>query len=388
MGDKEKQKKGLAEGGGDPLSLPETDPDFDELKRRLDALSSQDRRRTLGRLSLLYDEDKGNDSLGSLDHSNVTERRSQAVPQQVVFEQSDKKLPRFSGAEKPAHGEVTYRRWQRAAERLVDEESVTEEQAKKAILRSLQGEADDIIELHRKKSVADILDVLDKNYCSTIDGDDLLVEFYQIFQADKQSASDYLSHLFIELGDVVKFKGIKVDDMPKVLLKQFIRGTSDEDMLNKLRLEDKLANPPQFPDLISSVRREESKRTQRRLCLKKQAKVHAATVTSNEPTVDPEKVRLQERLAELEAVVASSSTPPPESTVTPSPQDQEYVLLQQRVASLEKKVRNNSVFCYRCGEDFHVATECENAPNKKLVHEKVEARRRRSQNLNMKKLTQ
>ena len=129
-------------------------------------------------------------------------------------------------------------------------------------------------------------------------------------------------------------------------------------MLNKLRLEDKLANPPQFPDLISSVCREESKRTERRLRLKKQAKMHAAAVKAEEPAVDPEKVRLKERLAELEAVVASSLTPPPElqpppqaTTVALSSKDQKYVLLQQRVASLEKKVRNNSVFCYRCGED-------------------------------------
>ena len=38
--------------------------------------------------------------------------------------------------------------------------------------------------------------------------------------------------------------------MAKALLKQFIRGTTDKEMLTKLRLEDKVDRLPPFPILL------------------------------------------------------------------------------------------------------------------------------------------
>ena len=63
----------------------------------------------------------------------------------------------------------------------------------------------------------------------------------------------------------MKAEWLELAQMPKVLLKQFIRGTTDDEMVNKLKLEDRLENPPEFPDLIGSIHREESKRTECRL---------------------------------------------------------------------------------------------------------------------------
>jgi hypothetical protein len=325
------------------------------------------------------------------DFSGLLPQLATANLSQITVEQADKKLPRFSGSDRLSQGEVSYRRWQRAATRLV-EENISEPQKKKALLKSLQGKADDIADLHRGKSSAELLDVLDKNFGGTVDGDELLIDFYQILQGDKQTASEYVSFLFIELGEVVKFGGLSIDQMPKVLLKQFIRGTSDEDMLNKLKLEDKVANPPTFPDLISSIRREESKRTERRLRHKKQVRVHATTVKSD--VSSDELHHLRQRLTELEAtsVGVESEREVPALAVPQMPSSQEpephvptasqpgLVQLHQRMATLEEQfstVRNRNVFCYRCGEDGHLATDCQNAPNKKLVQEKSEARRKR-----------
>ena len=33
-------------------------------------------------------------------------------------------------------------------------------------------------------------------------------------------------------------------------------------------------------------------------------------------------------------------------------------------------------FCYKCGQDNHIATNCTNPPNKDLVREKVDARKK------------
>ena len=375
-------KAGGAEGGGNPveLGLKHTDDEFEDLRSRMERLNKQDRRRTIQRLSRMFvEEEAGKTSTPLLRDQNV----DNGVPvaqnvgaTQITVEQSEKKLPRFSGAAKFSQGEVNYRKWQRAATRLV-EENITEQQKKKSILRSLQGEADDIADLHRQKTAAEILDVLDKQYGGMIEGDDLLVEFYQNYQREKQSTSEYVSVLFVELGEVVKFGGLQVDDMPKALLKQLIRGTHDEDMLNKLRFEEKVENPPNFPDLISSIRREESRRTERRLRHKRQARAQATVAQPEAVTkpVDAEVTHLRQRLAELETAAVQWKAEP-----EPQPQS-EVIRLQQRVVDLEDKfkVRSRNIFCYRCGEDAHMATECGNPPNKKLVQEKVDARKRRRQ---------
>ena len=54
--------------------------------------------------------------------------------------------------------------------------------------------------------------------------------------------------------------------------------------------------------------------------------------------------------------------------------------LHQRLAQVEeqlkKKVRSE-VFCYRCGLENHMAFDCTNPPNKALVNQKREARRKK-----------
>jgi hypothetical protein len=162
-------------------------------------------------------------------------------------------------------------------------------------------------------------------------------------------------------------------------------------MINRLRLEEKVSDPPTFPDLICSIRKEESKRTERRLRHRKPARAHAATVRPEGPS--DEMLLLQQRLADLEGTCNPAKTEPQvqaasqmtltEETEAQPEQSSELVQLQQRVARIEKRfstVRSRNVFCYRCGQDGHVATDCQNAPNKKLVQETAEARKKRRQN--------
>ena len=395
MGTKEKSDLPVMENGaGGGLAIADSEDDtvpqeeFDKLCEKLNSLNQKSRRHTMHRLSTMYSESPGEKPFTPppQDHENVTIRRGQAVNETqnvIVQQQTDRKLPRFSGSVPPSHGEVSFRRWQRAANRLLEEkdDDVSEVKKKSAILRSLNGTADDIVEIYRHKSSIELVEILEKKYGGTIDGDDLLVEFYTIFQSEKQSASDYLSELFVELGDVVKYEGVPEELMDVVLLKQFIRGTSDDEIMNKLRLEDQVKNPPSFPDLISSIRREETKRAERKLRHKQQVRARAAVVSEPEvPAVTPpdnrEMHRMQQRLAELESLAASIEPGPAPQPPEPSA---EFVQLQQRLASVEQKltVRKRNIFCYRCGQDAHMATECENPANKKLVEEKVAARRQR-----------
>ena len=220
--------------------------------------------------------------------------------------------------------------------------------------------------------MSEILDVLEKKYGSMVDGEELLIDFYNIYQ-NKMSAGDYLSHLYVELGDVVRYGGLPISKFDKVMLKQFIRGTTDDDMLLKLRLEDKLHNPPSFPNLIQMIRREEAERTARKLRLRKQVKVQSVMV--EKPQQDAEMQRMQERVAELEKIAAGVTELAPELFES-SP---ELAQISQRVASMEQRMKQQvrtDIFCYRCGIDKHMATECTNSPNKQLVREKMETRRK------------
>ena len=317
----------------DDLSLGEPsqeEKEFEELRRRFDALPTVgDRKRTFKRLSQMYfphedlpftEEETGKTSVSqSLDMSASGGHKPQTVTQTVqstnvtVEDGSLKKLPRFSGAEKPSQGEVTYRKWRREAQRLIDDKSVKEEQKRRAVFRSLSGGADDIADINKSLSVSELIVLFDATYGCLIDGEELLIEFYDILQT-KQTASEYLSELYVELGEVIQYGGLPIESMNKALLKQFLRGCTDDDLLVKLRLDDKLLNPPSFAELIQVVRTEEVKRKARRLRLKKQAKVQSALV--QQPKVDPEVERLQQRLEQLEATAAASVTVSP---VAPTP---------------------------------------------------------------------
>ena len=125
-------------------------------------------------------------------------------------------------------------------------------------------------------------------------------------------------------------------------------------MLSKLRLEEKIGSPPNYPDLLAVVCREESRRTERKLRYRKQVKSQVVTVETpvveKKQQVSKEVIQLQQRFVELEKQINIRSNPGDSNRVRRS-------------------------FCYRCGSEGHYATECENAVNKCLVEERAKARK-------------
>ena len=389
-------------GSTEEVIIPEAGDDlqWDELRQRFEGL--ENRRETFKRLSALFKDDlppppqppavladqPSADAAAQVTAQSGEQSDSMGAIARTITLEQDRKLPRFSG-EKLSHGEVTFKKWNRAVSQLLEEKNVSNDAKKRAVLRSLNGKADDLAHMHRHKTVTEIVKVLAAQYDKLEDGDDMLAEFYKQVHDEKQRASDFLTELYIELGEVVDHGGLEMHFMDKTLLKQFNRGTHDEDMLSKLRLEEKTDNPPTFPDLLSSIRKEESKRTERRLRHRKQARVHAAVVREESsspdrdqpqpqpPREDPEVVQLRKRVAELEARAEQMETPEP----PPEPQC-EVAQLQHRLAAVEKRLANgkqqNFIFCYRCGrDDGHVATDCTNPPNKPLVEQRAAERRKR-----------
>ena len=282
-----------------------------------------------------------------------------------------RKIEPFSGASKVGGGEVDYAHWRRAANRIIEDGEISKGRKRNILLQSLSGVADDAIDMYCDRSCQTILEILDLIFGSASDGHDLLTDFYQIIQLPNQTTSEYLTQLYTRLCEVVKQAGILMREVPETLTRQFLRGTTDEEMLTKLRLEED--RPLGFPAFIAKVRREEARRTERRLRLRKVVRsnvstashspTQSTTVTSPRVTTSPdndndEVAQLKKRITMLEASNA------------------EVNLLAQKVQDLQTTVKS-SVFCFRCGEDGHVAYNCENPPNKSLVEEKRAARRGR-----------
>lgn len=394
-------KDGELQLGSDP-----TDEEVDELFERLGKMGTEERRKTL--LLISGGQTKGSvkeevnpkpyladsSAQASLDgHSARTTEPgstflshpmyasqgqgytmvpspSQGYPNpQVLLDTTPRKIKNFSGNAKPGPGEADYRHWRRAAQRIMDDRDLSQNRKQTILVQSLTGTAEDCIDLMRNAPPAQILALLDATFGSTNDGQELLIDFYQLNQLATESTSEYLTRLYVKLCEVVTHEGLEMGQVPDELVRQFKRGTTDDDMLLKLRLDDMQPRAVDYPTLIARVRREEGRRTERRLRLRK-ARSSAATATPEmaevhdaKPVTDTsaEVEALRKRIAELEA-------------------KQDVNTLAQRVQQLESSVSKPSVFCYRCGQDGHVAYDCPNRPNKKLVEEKRAARRNKSGN--------
>ena len=147
-----------------------------------------------------------------------------------------------------------------------------------------------------------------------------------------------------------------------------------------MRLQDYVKVPIPFPSLIQLIRREEAERTARKLRLKQQARIQSVTAQPSEMS------QLQDRLAQLETRLSekTETTGKVETQISiespPEEEPSELIQINQRLANIEKRLQSQSkrdFFCYRCGQDAHLATDCKNPPNKLLVQQKVEARRKK-----------
>jgi hypothetical protein len=350
-------------------TLSPSEKEIDDLWDRLGKMNASDRRKTL--MSIKSDG-RAEYARGARESMYSTGRLTMGGSSQspILLDNTPRKLKNFSGSNKLGPGEIDFTHWKRAAMRIVDDRELSEARMRTIVTQSICGIAEDAIDLYRDHSVRDIIDLLDKIFGSTTDGHDLLADFYQIFQAQNQSTSDYLNNLYIQLCEVVKQGGLHMNEVTPTLLRQFQRGTTDEEMLLKLRLDSEEV-PPEYPQLIVSVRREEARRTQRRLRARKVVRSSAATTDGAATTSPPrraddkpesgnmpsgdEVLKLKHRVAELEA------------------QNRDVSVLAQKVEMLQSR---NQRFCYRCGEDGHMAFDCRNPPNKALVEEKSAARRK------------
>lgn len=322
--------------------------------QQLQALSPEDRKKAVAELNLA--------------ERIVVESASSPKP---------RKLRLFSGRTPVPSSEVDFDTWKLMVSQLVEDTTVSESDKKRAMLQNLLRPALDAIKSVQGTS-KDILEVLVNIYGSVADGYDLLMRFHTSYQGEKESSSDYVQRIYLLLIDATKRGGAAIGDVPKLLLTQFIRGSGDENLILRLKLEEKLDNPPTFANLLLCIRKEESKALEKRLRMK------ASRVSAVVQDPSPMKL-LQEKVAQLEvqlkqqqqhrSKVDRDSGLDSGSTNPSTPSQPSGNVSSGSVKGKKHPSRTRcKMFCYRCGQDGHCLDKCTEARNPALVQEKLESR--------------
>lgn len=292
----------------------------------------------------------------------------------------------FSG--KPSHSanELDYDTWRTNVEFILTDPTFSDVQRSRRMLDSLLPPAADIVKHLSPHSLpSDYLELLDSAFGTVEDGDELFAKFMGTFQNAGERPSEFLHRLQKVLNAAIKRGGVLAAERDRHLLKQFCRVCWDNALITELQLEQKRNNPPAFADLLLLLRTEEDKqaikavRMNQHLGIAKQSSGPTRRVVSNLHSVSPassaekcdEVEELKRQVVELQNQIASmkpskrykeskpkesrsANTFPPKPNKGVSPQH-------------DKQAKPRPWYCFRCGEDGHIASHCEGSPNPSLV---------------------
>ena len=355
---------------------------MDELLEQLRGLDTGDRNQALaalgiGRTPAIPENEAGNSQPpGRQQNSN-----NRVGPPSMFY----RKLRLFSGKLPVPHGEVDYVTWRMQVHQIQDddEEEVSDGALKRLILQNLQRPALDSLR-NSTGSASCMLEVLDTLYGSVEDGQELLIQFFTTYQEEKEITSTYLQRLYLQIMDVADKGGIVVSQVPSHLLRQFVRGSYDESVIHKLGLEEKLDDPPAFAELLLSIRKEEARRTEKRLRLKSGRVATQAISPPKSPKteyrVESKEGKLIKELTSRLAVVEGQMQQHNTTSLHPDRSGSQNNSTSSKCSDSSKSsdVRNKyqkgtrrKQFCYRCGQDGHYADRCKNKKNPELVQQKL-----------------
>lgn len=309
------------------------------------------------------------------------------------------KLKPFSGRVPHPAFEVDYDAWRSSVEFCLNDPTISDTQVVRKIVESLSLPAANVVKsLGPTATSKTYLTLLDSAYAAVEDGDELFARFLNTNQNVGEKASDFLQRLHTALSTVISRGGIPPGDVDKQLLRQFCRGCWDGSLLTSLQLEQRKNDPPCFAELLLLLRTEEDKQASKATRMKQHlgmTKTRAVTqlqttcipdmsisypmmVPDNTPTADSD---LREQLASLSAQVAQlqarRTDEPVKIAAKGNKKQQQKTKVEPDVKEIKqitaKVPRPKPWYCFRCGEDAHIASGCSKDPNPALVAAKRKA---------------
>ncbi|KAA0724940.1 Retrovirus-related Pol polyprotein from transposon 412 [Triplophysa tibetana] len=318
-------------------------------------------------------------------------------------------------------GEESIENWMEQARLMIAECECSEKEKRRRIIESVKGPALEIIRAVRfsnpEASALQYLEALESTFGSSESGEDLYFKFRLMRQNAGEALSGFLRRIDKALCKVVERDGLSSLLVDKVRVEQLIRGAVHSDMLLlQLGLRERKNRPPSFLSLLKEIREaEENEAARHRMTAKaKSIQYHEdermspsvllelkseiqelrsrlscgefkPVATSSmvlkakekfsmpsEKTDDSEVQALREQIHQLQQQLAVMNVGKPQQSFQIQERKARPCLSQAVSASRVKLPRpKDDYFCYRCGEDGHISTKCQAAPNAEQVIQKL-----------------
>ena len=336
-----------------------------------------------------------------------------------------RRLRVFSGIVPTPAGEEQFDHWLEQAYLMVEESEGSDKDKRRRIMESLKGPALELLKAVRLSdpdaSPENCLDALESAFGLAESGDDLYFSFRLMQQQSGEKLSDFLRRLERALAKVVQRGGLSAYNMDRARVDQLLKGAVNADlMLLQLRLRERQANPPKFLDLLREIRKEEEYEASKVKLSHSARTVHAKVQAEHKQS---EIQNLRAEIKEVKSMFAAFSTQtPPDVEVTEKQQtrsematclDPEVQALKKQVKHLQQKVNsktnkrqntaptsvmavnsptksseNEERFCYRCGENGHLASKCNKPENQNKVIQRLLQALKKAKNSNLQTKTE
>ena len=326
--------------------------------------------------------------------TNPPEVQRVVVEHVIKNQPSSKWMRTFSGKVPKPPGEADYETWSLHAELMFNDDSLSVDAQRRKILESLLPPASDVVrQLGTSAHPRQYVQLLDSAYGLVEDGEEAFARFLNTDQNSGEKASDYLQRLQSLLCTAVKRGGAKRVNADRHLLKQFKRGCWDHSLV--LQLELKNETPPNFAELLLQVRTEEDRRASKIDRMQRHfgsSKNKPSVNVQSVPDISPydsnanllqsyisETESLRKQVAQLQmqlnskksrkekkqrftTAIPTNNSPPPVAEAQP------HQVMSHNVPP--PRPQPKAWFCFKCGEDGHIARNCDKPMNKALVDQK------------------
>ncbi|XP_070408024.1 paraneoplastic antigen Ma2 homolog [Nothobranchius furzeri] len=339
-----------------------------------------------------------------------------------------RRLRTFSGVSPTPAGEEALDIWLEHATLLVDEGECPSKEKRRRILESLKGPALEIIQAVRltqpDASSQDYIEAIETSFGRVKSAEELYLSFRALHQQPGERLSEFLRRVERSLVKVVQGGGLPFSAANKARLEQLVKGSTSELMLLQLKIRERLDSPPLFLNLLREVMEEEGRQAAkqshtpskchqrvRTVQVEKEKEFEAVTQRELQAQIRELRAQLEERNpAGVQPQSECSLKPPTEKPKQKSDSQSEIRSLRKQVKALENKMsvmavkstsdppeqhsaqsrvhkavscprpdsfkasssrERDDYFCYKCGENGHIATRCTAPENPQKVIRKL-----------------
>ncbi|XP_028811573.1 zinc finger CCHC domain-containing protein 12-like [Denticeps clupeoides] len=304
--------------------------------------------------------------------------------------QASKRLRPFSGKFPKPPGEADFQTWSLHVELMVQDKTPVDMQRRK-ILESLLPPASDLIrQLGPDAAPCDYVKLLESAYGLVEDGEEIFAKFLSTHQNTGERASEYLQRLQVLISTAIRRGGIAKADANRQLMRQFQRGCWDQSLILTLQLGCK-PEAPDFSDFLLQLRTEEDRRATKQDRMQRHfSNIKIKSSMNMQLLNDPpsshdananvlqayitETEALRKQVAELKVQLTNKREQRKQNYVkkhhTPAQETPSAKVAEVQVQQTAPKPMPKAWFCFKCGDNGHLARQCSNPPNKPLVDQK------------------